>query len=185
MTDRARWAAILGYYLVGVFSAAQLGKMSALAPVLAADLRLGLTTVAVAISLSWRWAMAVGGVLALVALLACAWARPARPDPAVPAGPAAPGRVGWGAWCLALSFGCCTLYEVGLLALLPSYLVQRAGASASAAAHWTGVASVAAVFGSLAAAWAGALSALLAVPLAWRALRGVATAPAGTATHPV
>jgi CP family cyanate transporter-like MFS transporter len=259
MSDRARWGAIFGYYLVGVFSAAQLGKMSALAPVVAADLRLSLTTVAGAISLleaggallgavaglmalklglrrtllgglaclaaagfgtafaqgaagligwrllesmghlgvivtapvmiaatagpsvrvalalwssfvpvglalgawgwgglgalmSWRWAMGVGGVLALAALAACAWARPAKPGPSGSPSTPADGRIGWGPWCLALSFGCCTLYEVGLLALLPSYLVQRAGASAGMAAHWTAVASVAAVLGSVAAA---------------------------------
>jgi MFS family permease len=270
MSDRARWAAIFGYYLLGVFSAAQLGKMSALAPVVAADLALSLTTVAGAISLleaggallgavagllalrlglrrtllgglaclaaagfgtafaqgaagliawrlleslghlgvivtvpvliaavagpsvrvalalwssfvpvglalgawgwgglgalmSWRAAMVVGGALALVALAGCAWARPARRQPpargAATAAPAASatlatsaGRVGPEAWCLALSFGCCTLYEVGLLALLPSYLVDRAGASAAVAAHWTAVASVSAVLGSLVAA---------------------------------
>jgi CP family cyanate transporter-like MFS transporter len=260
LTDRARWAAIFGYYLIGVFSAAQLGKMSALAPVVAADLRLSLTTVAGAISLleaggallgavagllalklglrrtllgglaclaaagfgtafaqgaagligwrllesmghlgvivtvpvmiatvagpaarvalalwssfvpvglalgawgwgglgavmSWRWAMVVGGVLALLALAACMGARPARPSPpAAKAQPVAASRMGWSPWCLALSFGCCTLYEVGLLALLPSYLVQRAGASAALAAHWTAVASLAAVLGTVAAA---------------------------------
>lgn len=259
MSERARWAAIFGYYLVGVFSAAQLGKMSALAPVVAADLHLSLTTVAGAISLleaggallgavaglmalrlglrrtllgglaclaaagfgtafaqgaagligwrlleslghlgvivtvpvmiatvagpsvrvalalwssfvpvglalgawgwgglgalmSWRAAMAVGGVLALLALAACAWARPAQPGPAGGGSAPGDGRIGWGPWCLALSFGCCTLYEVGLLALLPSYLVQRAGASAGLAAHWTAVASVAAVLGSVVAA---------------------------------
>jgi len=259
VTERARWAAIFGYYLIGVFSAAQLGKMSALAPVLAADLRLSLTTVAGAISLleaggallgavagllalrlglrrtllgglaclaaagfgtafargaagligwrlleslghlgvivtvpvmiaavagpsarvalalwssfvpvglalgawawgtlgalmSWRGAMVVGGALALLALAASAWARPAAAPSAMPASAPVAGRVGAGAWCLAMSFGCCTLYEVGLLALLPSYLVERAGASAGAAAHWTGVASAAAVLGSLVAA---------------------------------
>ncbi len=269
MTERARWAAIFGYYLLGVFSAAQLGKMSALAPVVAADLHLSLTTVAGAISLleaggallgavagllalrlglrrtllgglacltlagfgtafaqgaagligwrlleslghlgiivtvpvmiatvagpavrvalalwssfvpvglalgawgwgglgalmSWRWAMGVGGVLALCALVACAGVRTAAPPrggaraAATTAGarnaaPAA-GPIGWGPWCLAMSFGCCTLYEVGLLALLPSFLVQRGGASAALAAHWTAVASVSAVLGSVAAA---------------------------------
>ena len=258
MTDRARWAAIFGYYLIGVFSAAQLGKMSALAPVVAADLRLSLTTVAGAISLleaggallgavagllalklglrrtllgglgclaaagfgtafaqgaagligwrlleslghlgvivtvpvmiaavagpaarvalalwssfvpvglalgawgwgglgtvmSWRWAMVVGGVLALLAL-ACLGARPDRSPAAGKVHAGAHPRLGWGPWCLALSFGCCTLYEVGLLALLPSYLVQRAGASPALAAHWTAVASLAAVLGTVAAA---------------------------------
>lgn len=259
MSERARWAAIFGYYLLGVFSAAQLGKMSALAPVVAADLALSLTTVAGAISLleaggallgavagllalklglrrtllgglaclmvagfgtafaqgaagligwrllesmghlgvivtvpvmiatvagpsvrvalalwssfvpvglalgawgwgglgvlmSWRAAMSVSGALALVALAACVWARPPAPARTGGAAPPTAGRVGRGPWCLALCFGCCTLYEVGLLALLPSFLVQRAGASAALAAHWTAVASVAAVLGSLAAA---------------------------------
>ncbi len=266
MSERARWAAIFGHYLLGVFSAAQLGKMSAVAPVVAADLRLSLTTVAGAISLleaggallgavagvlalkiglrrtllgglaclavagfgtafaqgaagligwrlleslghlgiivtvpvmiataagpsvrvalalwssfvpvglalgawgwgalgalvSWRLAMVVGGALAVAALAGCAWARPAVPVSGGDAPrarqlplPLAAGRIGWGPWCLALSFGCCTLYEVGLLALLPSFLVERAGASAALAAHWTAVASVAAVLGSLAAA---------------------------------
>ena len=267
MSDRVRWAAIFGHYLLGVFSAAQLGKMSALAPVVAADLALSLTTVAAAISLleaggallgavagllalklglrrtllgglaclaaagfgtafaqgavgligwrlleslghlgiivtvpvmiatvagpsvrvalalwssfvpvglalgawgwgglgalmSWRAAMAVSGGLALVALAACAWARSPAPAPSSAEAPVAPattastaaGRFGRGPSCLAMCFGCCTLYEVGLLALLPSFLVQRAGASAALAAHWTAVASVAAVLGSLVAA---------------------------------
>ena len=259
MSERARWAAIFGHYLLGVFSAAQLGKMSALAPVVAADLNLSLTTVAGAISLleaggallgavagllasrlglrrtllgglaclmvagfgtafaqgaagligwrlleslghlgvivtvpvmiatvagpsvrvalalwssfvpvglalgawgwgglgalmSWRAAMAVGGGLALLALVACAWSRPQAPAPSGAPAATTAGRIGAGPWCLALCFGCCTLYEVGLLALLPSFLVQRAGASAALAAHWTAVASVAAVLGSLVAA---------------------------------
>lgn len=271
MSERARWVAIFGHYLLGVFSAAQLGKMSALAPVVAADLGLSLTTVAGAISLleaggallgavagllalkiglrrtllgglaclmvagfgtafaqgaagligwrlleslghlgiivtvpvmiatvagpsvrvalalwssfvpvglalgawgwgglgalmSWRAAMAVSGGLALVALAGCVWARPPAPARTAAAAPATTsptsmsmsmsmaGHAGRGPWCLALCFGCCTLYEVGLLALLPSFLVQRAGASAALAAHWTAVASVAAVLGSLVAA---------------------------------
>jgi len=45
------WLPIIGCYLAGVLAAAQLGKMSALAPLIAADLQLSLTTVAVAISL--------------------------------------------------------------------------------------------------------------------------------------
>ena len=277
MFERARWTAIFGYYLLGVFSAAQLGKMSALAPVVAADLALSLTTVAGAISLleaggallgavasllalkiglrrtllggmacltvagfgtafaqgaygligwrlleslghlgiivtvpvmistvagpsvrvalalwssfvpvglalgawgwgglgalmSWRAAMAVSGGLALLALAACVWSRPQETARTGTGGPgsstsrsmstATPaskstcqaGRAGSGPWCLALCFCCCTLYEVGLLALLPSFLVQRAGASAALAAHWTAVASVAAVLGSVVAA---------------------------------
>ncbi|MBI5716906.1 MAG: MFS transporter [Burkholderiales bacterium] len=48
---RASWLPIIGCYLAGVLAAAQLGKMSALAPLIAADLQLSLTTVAIAISL--------------------------------------------------------------------------------------------------------------------------------------
>lgn len=261
MTHSPRWGAVLGYYLVGVFSAAQLGKMSALAPAIATDLQLALTTVASAISLleaggallgavagvlalrlglracllgglaclaaagfgsalaggaasllawrllesvghlavivtapvllalaagrsqkvalalwssfvpvglalgawtwgalgsqlSWRWAMVAGGALALVAWVGCALARTGASGnaPRVPLAARTTGRPGLGAWCLAASFGCCTLYEVGLLALLPSYLVQQTGAGQAEAARWTGLASVMAVPGSLLAA---------------------------------
>ncbi len=45
------WLPIIGCYAAGVLAAAQLGKMSALAPLIAADLQLSLTTMAVVISL--------------------------------------------------------------------------------------------------------------------------------------
>lgn len=51
MKIRTPWPAIVGYYLIGVLAAAQLGKMSALVPLIAAELGLSLTTAAAAISL--------------------------------------------------------------------------------------------------------------------------------------
>lgn len=63
MKVRSPWPAIVGYYLIGVLAAAQLGKMSALAPLIAAELGLSLTTAAAAVSL-----LEVGGAtLGLVA----------------------------------------------------------------------------------------------------------------------
>jgi CP family cyanate transporter-like MFS transporter len=257
MSDRARWAAIFGYYLLGVFSAAQLGKMSALAPVVAADLALSLTTVAGAISLleaggallgavagllalrlglrrtllgglaclaaagfgtafaqgaagliAWRlleslghlgvivtvpvliaavagpsvrvalalWSsfvpvgLALGAVssgmvaqvfswraavLSAAALAAAAWlvtlalrdpgpserVRPVRSSPAPRA------------WALAAAFGCYAMFEVGMLALLPSFLVEQAGTSPGLAGLITGIASFVTLLGSVAAAW--------------------------------
>ena len=65
---RSPWPAIVGYYLIGVLAAAQLGKMSALAPLIAAELGLSLTTAAAAVSL-----LEVGGAtLGLVAGLLAA-----------------------------------------------------------------------------------------------------------------
>ncbi|NRF70102.1 MFS transporter [Aquincola sp. S2] len=278
MSRGSPWPAILGYYLIGVLGAAQMGKLSALAPQIAAELGLSLTTAAAAVSLlevggatlgavagllaqriglkrtllgglaclalggggagfaqgavsllawrlveaigflgvivtapvliasvagpvigvalalwssfvpvglalgawlwaalaaqfGWRPALMVAGGLALLALGACAFAQARGPVPVAHAaahdrsagtgaaglpngGGAADLRNGGGAavWCLAASFGCCTLAEVGLLALLPSFLVGQAGAAQTVAASWTGVASIAAVAGSLVAA---------------------------------
>jgi len=65
--------------------------------------------------------------------------------------PAAP-RLGPAAWCLALSFHLFALFEVGVLALLPTLLVQQVGLDAAAAGRWTGIAALAAVGGSAIAA---------------------------------
>src|SRR5207244_89436 len=64
---RSRWPAIVGYYLTGVLAAAQLGKMSALAPLIAADLRLSLTTVALAVSLLELGGATLGVVAGMLA----------------------------------------------------------------------------------------------------------------------
>ena len=65
-------------------------------------------------------------------------------------------RLGLGAplaaWCLAASFGCYALFQVGVLALLPS-LLTHTGMSVPAAASWTGIAALATLAGSAAAAW--------------------------------
>ena len=45
VTPPPSWLPIVGCYLAGVLAAAQLGKMSALAPLIAADLQLSPTTV--------------------------------------------------------------------------------------------------------------------------------------------
>ncbi len=52
-----------------------------------------------------------------------------------------------------MGFGAYTLFEVGLLALLPTYLVEQTGASPSMAGLGTGVASLATLAGAVIAAW--------------------------------
>lgn len=134
-------------------------------------------------ALGWRAALLGGGVLVALAWLVL-WFRlwraappavaavpvvPARPitaaDPALgllagtsPAAAGAtalpwrPAGAGAAAWCLALAFGAFALFEVGLVALLPTLLVRDAGLSAAAAGQWAALVSVAAVLGSAAAA---------------------------------
>ncbi len=277
------WGAILGYYGLGVLAAAQMGKLSALVPLIAAELDLSLTSAAAAVSLlelggatlgavagllaqraglkrtllaglaclaaggaggglaqgalsllawrvleaagflgvivsapvliaavagpaagialalwssfvpvglalgawvwggaaavlGWRSAVVGGGVAVALAGLASAALLARTPRLASAAAPGtgadrgraaersggdadrgdrgrAADRGGSAAvWCLAAAFGCCTLGEVGLLALLPSFLVGQAGTPPALAGHWTGVASIAAVAGSVVAA---------------------------------
>ena len=269
------WPRIWALYATGLLAAAQLGKLSALAPLIAADLQLGLTTVAAAISLlemggatlgavaglmaqrfglqralrwglaslalgglgsalahgaagllAWRLLEALGylgvivsapvliaqhagavstrlqglalalwstfvpvglalgawgsaglagalgwrGVLLLGgAVVAVMWLvlspvlrpvlppalQPAPPEQAVPAAAASAvpaGKPDAAAWCLALAFGGFALFEVGLVALLPTLLVRDAGVPAAAAGQWTALVSAAAVAGSVAAA---------------------------------
>jgi len=128
-------------------------------------------------ALGWRGAvLAGGGVATLLALAiwraplpagADAALAPPRPValvdasaatsggaaslPAAPAAAAAP-RLGAPAWCLALAFHAFALFEVGVLALLPTLLVQQAGFSAAAAGQWTALAALSAVAGSAVAA---------------------------------
>lgn len=259
--SRSPWPAVWGLYLLGVFAAAQLGKMSALAPLMAQDLGLSLTTVAAAISLleaggatlgavagllaqriglrtalrtgvaclalgglatataqgapsllgwrlieavgylgvvvsapvliaaraaqagprvqavamalwssfvpvglalgawawaavaagfGWRSALLVGGAVGVAALIA-AWRAPLPGASATPAPSAARSNraVRW----LALGFGAYTLFEVGMLALLPTLLVERAGMTPAAAGQWSALAALATIGGSVAAAW--------------------------------
>lgn len=156
---------------------------------------------AAALPLGWRGALLAGGLLAAGLAVAMRWRWPAAAEAAADRADAASearhraeraashgpedsaahrlamremARPGVAAWCLALGFGLFALFEVGLLGLLPTLLVQQAGLSAAAAGQWTGVASLAAVGGS-------ALAALLqrhGVPARWPALLALAL-PAG------
>jgi CP family cyanate transporter-like MFS transporter len=100
----------------------------------------------------WRVAVAVGGFFGLV-LWGALWRARLPPEhPPATVAPAAvrlPAAVRW----LVLAFGLFALFEIGVLALLPTLLVQQAGLGAAAAGSWTALASVSAVAGSLAAAW--------------------------------
>ncbi len=112
-------------------------------------------------ALGWRAALLVGGGVVAVLWLAL-W--PVLRGQALPvavktpvvamaaAVPAASAGPGAAAWCLALAFGAFALFEVGLVALLPTLLVADAGLSAAAAGQWTALVSVSAVLGSAAAA---------------------------------
>ncbi|WP_329662578.1 CynX/NimT family MFS transporter [Geminicoccus sp.] len=256
----ARWLAIGWLYLMGVIAAAQLGKMSALLPLIQADLMLGLTTAALVVSLlelggatiglmagraiarigyrrallagiallalaglgeglaggavsllawrvvegvaylavviaapllimqtalpnqrgvalalwssfvpvglalgailsgivadlwSWRGALVGGSAIAFAAAI-CTLLLPIGRHGPVAAPMSRPARPGPAAWKLTMAFGCYTAFEVGLLALLPIFLVDRAGASTSAAGLVTGIASFVTVLGSFVAAW--------------------------------
>lgn len=100
---------------------------------------------------SWRGALAGAGLVSLAVLLATLVLQPPRRSAARIPGPA--GRSTAAAWALAVGFGCYTVFEVGLLALLPAFLVREAGASPGMAGLLTGAASLATVAGSAAAAW--------------------------------
>lgn len=129
----------------------------------------------------WRWAMAAWSVLGagLVGLVWWQGPRPAadtRPPAAASRTPAsapdtapdsAPASAPLGAApmntlparrlppvvALALAFGLFAAFEVGLLGLLPTLLVQQAGLAAADAGRWTALAALSAVGGSALAAW--------------------------------
>jgi hypothetical protein len=110
---------------------------------------------ALAAWLGWRAAVAVGGVVALLLWVVLWRARlPAdeSPPPAAAAGAARAAGLTPALWCLALAFGGFALFEVGMLGLLPTLLVDQAGLGATAAGQWAGLAALAAVGGSAAAA---------------------------------
>ena len=64
---RSPWPLVALLYLTGLLAAAQLGKLSALAPLIAAELRLSLPTVALAISLLEVGGASLGAVAGLLA----------------------------------------------------------------------------------------------------------------------
>jgi MFS family permease len=100
---------------------------------------------------SWRVASYGSGAVAAIALLASLLLLgPIDIDHAAIAARARPNKR---TWQLAVGFGAYTLFEVGLLALLPSFLVEQTGASPSLAGLGTGIASLATLAGALVAAW--------------------------------
>jgi MFS family permease len=129
---------------------------------------------AAALAQAWEWraALAGCGLLSLAVALAVAQAPlvDAPPHAGAPtaekaekaeASEPAPRAAGLAeaqaskpaAGCLAMAFGLFALFEVGLLAMLPTLLVREAAMAPAAAGTWTGVVSLAAVPGSLMAAW--------------------------------
>ncbi len=60
---------------------------------------------------------------------------------------------GWRIWALTLAFGCWAGFAVGTIALLPTFLVEQAGASAGVAGLVGGVSAFISVLGVALAAW--------------------------------
>lgn len=131
---------------------------------------------------SWRWAQALS-VAATLVLMAGLWrtAVPAAEHlgaPQAPQPPAPPAHrtthtpkahgVDPGLWLLTLAFGLYAVTEVGLLALLPSLLVQS-GLPLAGAGSWTAAAALANVPASALAAWLmrrqGTIAWVLVLPL--------------------
>ncbi|MDE1149445.1 MAG: MFS transporter [Azospirillaceae bacterium] len=101
---------------------------------------------------SWRVALLGGGVTAAGAL-ALSWPMTASVGARVRDTAAGKAGATRRAWALAVGFGCYTTFEVGLLGMLPTFLVDRAGANADTAGLVTGIASFATVAGSVVAGW--------------------------------
>ena len=59
----------------------------------------------------------------------------------------------WPIWALTLAFGCYASFAVGLIALLPTFLVEQAGATPRVAGLVGGLAAFISVLGVLIAAW--------------------------------
>lgn len=102
-------------------------------------------------ALSWRPVLSASAGLSLAAL-AVVWFLP-RPEGDGQHGAARiRGVPPLPVWWLSLGFGCYTVFAVGQLALLPSYLADGLGLTTGAAGLITGLASFATVAGGLAAA---------------------------------
>lgn len=102
-------------------------------------------------ALSWRPVLVASAVLAAAALTVV-WFLP-RPEGDGCRGPSRPaGMPPLPVWWLSFGFGCYTVFAVGQIALLPSYLADRLGLATGAAGLITGLASFATVAGGLSAA---------------------------------
>jgi len=100
--------------------------------------------------LPWRGVVAAGGI----AVLALAVVAARLPPPSAPPRRSkrkAVGEGGGALWLAAIGFGAYTTLQVGLLALLPAFLVEAHGLGAGAAGLAVAVASLANVPGGLAA----------------------------------
>ncbi|WP_255591974.1 MFS transporter [Geminicoccus harenae] len=101
----------------------------------------------------WSWRVSLLAIAAAAGLACLAtWVVPAPAEP-VRSPQAARSRLAPRAWALSAAFGCYALFEVGMLALLPSFLVEQTGAGTGLAGLVTGLASFATLVGSIVAAW--------------------------------
>ncbi|MEQ9328696.1 MAG: MFS transporter [Rhodospirillales bacterium] len=107
---------------------------------------------AVAEHASWRAAMMVWVAPSLVAFALLLFLRPVVTPP-VDATSGVPAVAGGRVLTVTIAFGCYTLFEVGMLSLLPELLVTQAGTSIGTAGLVTGAASFLTIIGILSAGW--------------------------------
>ncbi|WP_159715353.1 MFS transporter [Geminicoccus flavidas] len=102
----------------------------------------------------WSWRTALVAIAATAGLACLAtWAVPVPAEAATRPRAARSRLPPPRAWALSAAFGCYALFEVGMLALLPSFLVEQTGAGTGLAGVVTGLASFATLAGSIVAAW--------------------------------
>lgn len=99
---------------------------------------------------SWRPVLIVSAALAAAALAAVRLL-PRAPADGGRGSPQPGGTLPPRVWLLSLGFGCYTVFAVGQIALLPSYLADRVGLTTATAGLATGLVSLATVAGGLAA----------------------------------
>jgi MFS family permease len=198
------WLPIIGCYAAGVLAAAQLGKMSALAPLIAADLQLSLTTVAVAISLIEVGGATLGVVAGALASRLGLWGSLLGSLLCLSLAAVGSGLAHSGAALLAWRLLEAVAY-LGVVVTAPVLIVRAAVGTGTgsrvgpAMALWSTFVPVGIAFGawgwSLVAtlsdwrtamfAGAGLAAAALGVTIVWRASPGPGSLqPAGAAPHP-